>query len=484
MNDDSILIGAGEIPVSLPLRYANRHGLVAGATGTGKTITVQGLAESFSAAGVPVFVADVKGDLAGLAMPGVANPRIEERWSRIGVAQPPFAAAPVSLWDVYGKGGIPLRLSLSELGPQMLSRMLELNETQEAVLSLVFQFADDEGLLLLDMNDLRTTLVHLGEHARELDTRYAAFSRPSVAAIQRRLLLLENAGAATFFGEPAVQLTDLMRTAANGQGVVNILDARELINQPRLYTSFLLWLMSELFEQLPEIGDPERPRIVFFFDEAHLLFDGAPKALMQRIEQVVRLIRSKGVGIYFITQSPGDIPDDVLAQLGNRIQHALRAYTPSEQKAVRVAAQSFRANPLFETEQVIAQLGVGEALVSVLEQRGVPSVVQRTLVRPPGSRMGPLEDHERQSLLGADALFARYRTSHDPVSAHEILQQRAQRQLAEASNEKASPAREPARRSTREGPVEALLKSVARSIGSGLGRSIVRGVLGSILRGR
>jgi DNA helicase HerA-like ATPase len=484
LNDDSILIGAGEIPVSLPLRYANRHGLVAGATGTGKTITVQGLAESFSAAGVPVFVADVKGDLAGLAMPGVANPRIEERWSRIGVAQPPFAAAPVSLWDVYGKGGIPLRLSLSELGPQMLSRMLELNETQEAVLSLVFQFADDEGLLLLDMNDLRTTLVHLGEHARELDTRYAAFSRPSVAAIQRRLLLLENAGAATFFGEPAVQLTDLMRTAANGQGVVNILDARELINQPRLYTSFLLWLMSELFEQLPEIGDPERPRIVFFFDEAHLLFDGAPKALMQRIEQVVRLIRSKGVGIYFITQSPGDIPDDVLAQLGNRIQHALRAYTPSEQKAVRVAAQSFRANPLFETEQVIAQLGVGEALVSVLEQRGVPSVVQRTLVRPPGSRMGPLEDHERQSLLGADALFARYRTSHDPVSAHEILQQRAQRQLAEASNEKASPAREPARRSTREGPVEALLKSVARSIGSGLGRSIVRGVLGSILRGR
>lgn len=484
MNEDSILIGAGETLARLPLRYANRHGLVAGATGTGKTITVQGLAESFSAAGVPVFVADVKGDLAGLAMPGTPHPRIEERWSRIGIPQPPFAAAPVTLWDVYGKGGIPLRLSISELGPQMLSRMLELNETQEAVLSLVFQFADDEGLLLLDMNDLRTTLVHLGEHARKLDTRYAAFSRPSVAAIQRRLLLLENAGATTFFGEPAVQLADLMRTAANGQGVVNILDARHLIHQPRLYTSFLLWLMSELFEQLPEIGDPERPRIVFFFDEAHLLFDGAPKALMQRIEQVVRLIRSKGVGIYFITQSPGDIPDDVLGQLGNRIQHALRAYTPSEQKAVRVAAQSFRANPAFDTEQVIAELGVGEALVSVLEERGAPSEVQRTLVRPPCSRMGPLEDQERQALLGADPLFARYHTSHDPVSAQEILQQRAQRELAEAASEKTSPPREPARRSAREGPMEALVKSVARSIGSGLGRSIVRGVLGSILRGR
>ncbi len=499
MDDNTLLIGAAEQPVRLPLCIANRHGLVAGATGTGKTITVQGLAEGFSAAGVPVFVADVKGDLAGLAQPGEPSERIAKRWQKMGLPQPPFAGAPVALWDVYGEAGTPLRLSISELGPQMLARMLELNETQESVLSLAFRFADDEGLLLLDMADLNTTLGHLLEHADELGTAYAAFSRPSVAAIQRRMMLLENAGGAGFFGEPAVRLEDLMRTARDGRGVVNVLDARKLINQPRLYTTFLLWLMSELFEELPEIGDPERPRMVFFFDEAHLLFDGAARALSDRVEQVVRLIRSKGVGIYFISQSPGDIPDDVLAQLGNRVQHALRAYTPAEQKAVRTAADSFRVNPAFDTRAVIGELGVGEALVSTLDEHGVPMIVQRALVRPPASRMGPLSEAERQALLAACPMHARYARAQDPVSAHEILQQRAgerlqreERDAREAAEQKEELAREreqrrrePApRRSNRQSTTEALVKSMARTVGTGLGRSILRGILGSMTRRR
>jgi len=481
IDHEALLIGAAAEPVRLPLAIANRHGLVAGATGTGKTITVQGLVEGFSAAGVPVFVADVKGDLAGLGMPGSASERLSERWQRIGVAQPELRACPVALWDVRGEAGIAMRLSVSELGPQMLSRMLELNETQESALTLVFRFADDEGLLLLDLADLGTTLAHLGANVRDLGPGYSGLSRPSLAAIQRRLMLLENAGAQRLFGEPAMQLQDLMRTAPDGRGMVNLLDARSLISQPRLYSSLLLWLMSELFETLPEIGDVDKPRLVFFFDEAHLLFDSAPKALRQRVEQVVRLIRSKGVGIFFISQSPGDIPDEVLAQLGNRVQHALRAYTPKEQKAVRVAASSFRANPAFDTGSVIGQLGVGEALVSTLDTRGVPAMVQRVLIRPPCSRMGPLSDAERAALLRNDALYQRYRETRDPVSAHEILQQRA---LQPASAAAASaPARKPeARRANRESATEALVKSVARSVGSGIGRSIVRGILGSILR--
>jgi len=496
MDSKTLLIGGGAQPVRLPLGVANRHGLVAGATGTGKTITVQGMAEGFSAAGVPVFVADVKGDLAGLACAGTPSERLTARWQQIGVAQPPFAAAPVTFWDVFGEYGTPLRLSLSELGPQMLARILELNPAQEAALALAFRFADDEGLLLLDMADLQTTLAHLAEHAGELDPAYSALSKPSVAAIQRRLILLENEGGARFFGEPAMQLEDLMRTAADGRGVISVLDARKLISQPRLYTSFLLWLLSELFEELPEIGDPEKPRLVFFFDEAHLLFEGASKALGDRVEQVVRLIRSKGVGIYFISQSPGDIPDDVLAQLGNRVQHALRAYTPAEQKAVRVAAASFRANSAFDTGEVIGQLGVGEALVSTLDPKGVPTVVERAQIRPPGTRMGPLSDAERRALLEADPIYARYREARDPVSAHEVLQQRARGRVTDEAEEAPSRKRDsapqartereraPARRSSRQTPTEALFTSVARSVGTSLGRSIVRGILGSITRRR
>jgi DNA helicase HerA-like ATPase len=497
MSDEALLIGAGSAPSRLLLRYANRHGLVAGATGTGKTITVQGLAEGFSAAGVPVVVADVKGDLSGIAMPGSESARISQRWQQIGLPVPPFAGAPVRIWDVHGESGVALRLSISELGPQMLARMLELNETQEAVLSLVFRFADDEGLLLLDLADLGTTLVHLADNAKDMGSRYAAFSRPSVAAIQRRLLLLEEAGGTRFFGEPAVQLADLLRQAPDGRGIVNLLDARKLVSQPRLYSSFLLWLLSELYETLPEVGDADRPKIAFFFDEAHLLFSDAPKSLRERVEQVVRLIRSRGVGIYFISQSPGDIPDAVLAQLGNRIQHALRAYTPGEQKAVRVAADAFRANPAFETRSVIGELAVGEALVSTLDAGGVPTMVERVLVRPPSSRMGPLADAERAALLNEDLLYARYRDAHDPVSAHEVLSQRAAVAVGPEHPGASTPppairvprddapvSRPAPRGRQRESVGEALVKSVARAVGSSLGRSIVRGVLGSILRGR
>ena len=498
---DSLLIGGGSAPSHLLLRYANRHGLVAGATGTGKTVTVQGLAEGFSAAGVPVIVADVKGDLCGIAMPGSPGERIAKRWEQIGQPVPPFAGAPVRIWDVHGEGGVALRLSISELGPQMLARMLDLNETQETVLALVFRFADDEGLLLLDLADLGTTLAHLAEHAKDMGPRYAAFSRPSVSAIQRRLLLLEEAGGTHFFGEPAVSLGDFLQTAPDGRGMVNLLDARKLVSQPRLYSSFLLWLLSELYETLPEAGDIDKPKMAFFFDEAHLLFADAPKSLRERVEQVVRLIRSRGVGIYFISQSPGDIPDTVLAQLGNRIQHALRAYTPAEQKAVRVAADAFRANPAFDTRSVIGELAVGEALVSTLDAGGVPTVVQRVLVRPPVSRIGPLSDAERETLLRADPLHARYREAQDPVSAHEILSQRAADALERSARDEAPQIRfpreepqaraprEPAPRAEprgrqRESAGEALVKSVARAVGSSLGRSIVRGVLGSILRGR
>ena len=440
---DSLLIGGGSAPSHLLLRYANRHGLVAGATGTGKTVTVQGLAEGFSAAGVPVIVADVKGDLCGIAMPGSPGERIAKRWEQIGQPVPPFAGAPVRIWDVHGEGGVALRLSISELGPQMLARMLELNETQETVLALVFRFADDEGLLLLDLADLGTTLAHLAEHAKDMGPRYAAFSRPSVSAIQRRLLLLEEAGGMSFFGEPAVSLGDFLQTAPDGRGMVNLLDARKLVSQPRLYSSFLLWLLSELYETLPEAGDIDKPKMAFFFDEAHLLFADAPKSLRERVEQVVRLIRSRGVGIYFISQSPGGIPDTVLAQLGNRIQHALRAYTPAEQKAVRVAADAFRANPAFDTRSVIGELAVGEALVSTLDEGGVPTVVQRVLVRPPVSRIGPLSDAERETLLRADPLHARYREAQDPVSAHEILSQRAADALERSARDEAPQIRSP-----------------------------------------
>ena len=481
-----ILLGAGTRQVFLEPRYANRHGLVAGATGTGKTVTLQVLAESFSQLGVPVFVADVKGDLSGVAAPGKPHARIDERIRTIGIDDFAFGAAPVVFWDLFGEQGHPVRATVSDMGPLLLARLLELNDTQEGVLTLTFEFADDEGLLLLDMKDLRTTLQHVAEHAGELRREYGNVSASSVGAIQRRLLVLEREGAERFFGEPALDLHDMMRVARDGRGVINVLAADRLIMSPRLYSTFLLWLLSELFENLPEVGDTEQPRFVFFFDEAHLLFKDAPKALLDKVEQVVRLIRSKGVGVYFVTQSPLDIPESVLGQLGNRVQHALRAFTPKDQKAVRTAAQTFRANPALDTATVITELGVGEALVSVLEANGVPSVVERTLLAPPRSRIGPLEPDERRAIMSESPVGARYAQPLDRESAHELLRNRAEeaaRQAERESSREAERKPEPAaRRSNRQSAGEAFIKSVARAVGSQLGRRLVRGILGSLMR--
>lgn len=396
---DGILIGGNNVgQVRLNPRYANRHGLVAGATGTGKTVTLQCLAEGFSDLGVPVFLADVKGDISGISQAGSPHPKIDERVAKIGIENFTQRGYPVAFWDLFGKQGTPVRSTISEMGPQLLSRLLELNETQESVMTLVFEFADDEGMLLVDLADLRTTLEYLGDNSKELGSGFGV-SKASVNAILRRLLMLEREGGDAFFGEPALELKDFMQTHRDGRGMINILAADQLIMSPRLYSTFLLWLLSELFENLPELGDPEQPVLVFFFDEAHLLFKDSPKSLLTKIEQVVRLIRSKGVGVYFISQSPGDMPDSVLAQLGNRVQHALRAYTPKEQKAVKVAAQSFRANPELDTFTAITELGVGEALVSTLQEKGIPAPVQRVLIRPPHSRMGKATKAERAAIL-------------------------------------------------------------------------------------
>jgi hypothetical protein len=485
---DGILIGGSDSgPVTLNPRYANRHGLVAGATGTGKTVTLQCLAEGFSDLGVPVFLADVKGDLSGISQAGSPHPKIEERVRRIGIGDYTQCGYPVAYWDLFGEQGTPVRSTISEMGPQLISRLLDLNETQEGVVTLVFEFADHEGMLLVDLQDLRTTLEFLGEHSRELGAGYTV-PRASVSAILRRLLVLEREGGDRFFGEPALQLRDFMRTAGDGRGIVNILAADTLVMNPRAYSTFLLWLLSELFEELPELGDPEQPALVFFFDEAHLLFRDAPKALLERIEQVVRLIRSKGVGIYFISQIPGDIPDSVLGQLGNRVQHALRAYTPKERQAVKVAARSFRENPALDTVTAIAELGVGEALVSTLQDRGVPAPVQRTLIRPPASRMGKATPEERQAVIDGDINQKRYATPVDPRSAHEIILERIaarQQQEREAElAERAARAEHGQRRSSRarESAGDAFLKSVARAAGSSLGRKLFRGLLGSLLK--
>jgi DNA helicase HerA-like ATPase len=485
MNKGILIGGSSAGPVFLDPRYANRHGLVAGATGTGKTVTLQCLAEGFSDLGVPVFLADIKGDISGISQPGIPHPKVEERVQKIGMENYQQHAYPVAFWDVFGKKGTPVRSTISEMGPQLISRLLDLNETQESVITLVFEFADNEGMLLVDLKDLRTTLEYLGDNSKELGTGFGV-SKSSVNAILRRLLMLEREGGDKFFGEPALQLQDLMRTGQNGRGVVNILAADTLIMNPRVYSTFLLWLLSELFEDLPELGDPEKPVLVFFFDEAHLLFRDAPKALLEKIEQVVRLIRSKGVGIYFISQSPGDIPDSVLAQLGNRVQHALRAYTPNEQKAVRVAAQSFRANPLLDTVTAISELAVGEALVSVLQDGGIPSVVERVWVRPPCSRIGEATPSERQTLMDSDPNQRRYATPVDPRSAHEVLLERMaarqkQVQEAELAERAAKVGGKPASRG-RESAGEAFLKSVARAAGSSLGRKLFRGILGSLLK--
>jgi len=434
---DEIFIGGGGAELrarqTLPLRRANRHGLIAGATGTGKTVTLQILAEGFSNAGVPVFMADVKGDLSGMAQEGAPNDRLRARAELIGLDPYTPQAFPVVFWDLFGEQGHPVRATVSEMGPLLLSRLLELNDTQEGVINIAFRLADEEGLLLLDLKDLQALLREVGARAAELSLRYGNVSTASVGAIQRRLLVLENQGAAGFFGEPALQLSDMIATDAAGRGRINILAADRLINSPRLYATFLLWLMSELFEELPEVGDPDKPVIAFFFDEAHLLFNNAPRALVEKVEQVARLIRSKGVGLYFVTQSPTDIPDTVLGQLGSRIQHALRAYTPKDARALRAAAETFRPNPDFDTATAIMEVGVGEALVSTLGDKGAPGVVARTLIRPPASRLGPADPAVRAAVFAASPLRGVYDAAIDRDSAHEVLARRGAQAAAEAA---------------------------------------------------
>jgi len=545
MEEDAgkLLIGKGERPQYLYLPLANRHGLIAGATGTGKTITLQTLAEQFSRDGVPVVCADVKGDLSGIGAAGEPKPRILERAAELGVIDYAPAAAPVIFWDLFGKEGSPIRATVAEMGPLLLARMLELNETQEGVLNIAFKLADDQGLLLLDFKDLTAILQEVAEQAGELTTVYGNVSKATVGTIQRRLLTLEQQGAEHFFGEPALQLADLILTTPDGRGAVNVLMADQLIHSPRLYATFLLWLLSELFEELPEAGDLPKPKLVFFFDEAHLLFNDAPKALIEKVEQVVRLIRSKGVGVYFVTQNPADVPPVVLGQLGNRVQHALRAFTPAEQKGIRAAADTFRPNPAFKTQDVITQLGVGEALVSTLEPDGVPGIVERVRIVPPRSRMGPLTAEERERIMASSPVGHKYDEPLDRESAYEMLQDRAAAPAdaaaqnpwgvdpAAGSGESSNPWGVPTADNTasrriggavqgaprrralspppqpqnegggiadvlgsiltggggrRQSAAEALVKSAMRSVGSNVGRqvgnAIVRGVLGSIMR--
>jgi DNA helicase HerA-like ATPase len=499
---DSIFIGASrkpddsyQRPEQLLLKYGNRHGLVTGATGTGKTVTLQILAEGFSNAGVPVFAADIKGDLSGISMMGAEKDFLVARAEAVKLDPYEYQQFPVIFWDLFGEQGHPIRATVSEMGPLLLSRLLNLTEAQEGVINIAFRIADEEGLLLLDLKDLQSLLANLAERAEEIGARYGNITRPSVGAIQRSLLILEQQGGAHFFGEPALQIADLMRTTRDGRGAISVLAADRLMMNPRLYATFLLWLMSELFEQLPEVGDPDQPKLVFFFDEAHLLFDEAPKILIDRVEQVVRLIRSKGVGVYFVTQNPLDIPETVLAQLGNRVQHALRAYTPREQKAVRTAADTFRPNPDFDCAKAITQLGVGEALVSTLEDKGIPAMVQRTLIRPPASRLGPITPQERQQVMSLSPVSGQYDQTVDRESAFEMLQKKG-KQAADAAEaqarEKAAP--KEAEESgwsipgfgsgsgRRQSVGEAAIKSVVRSVGSQLGRALVRGILGSLRR--
>ncbi len=502
MQDNGVLIGASpDGQQFLNLKLANRHGLVTGATGTGKTVTLQILAEGFSRAGVPVFCADAKGDLSGLAAAGTPKDFITKRAQDIGLGEMAFERASTVFWDLFGEQGHPIRATISEMGPLLLSRMLDLSEAQEGALNIAFRIADDEGLLLVDLKDLTALLLEITHQKDMLRTRYGTVSKQSIGAIQRKILVFENQGGDMFFGEPALDIRDLMRIDRNGHGFINVLAADKLMQSPRLYAMFLLYLMSELFEDLPEVGDPDRPKLVFFFDEAHLLFDEAPPVLMDKIEQVVRLIRSKGVGIYFVTQNPLDIPDGVLAQLGNRIQHALRAYTPREQKAVRTAADTFRQNPAFSTAEAITQLGVGEALVSTLEDKGVPSIVQRTLIRPPYSRIGPLDFKEREAAMADSPVRGMYDEARDRESAYEVLTARADKRAQEEAAQKAREEHEkelarqrkeaekrerasrPRSRSRRSDSIaEAVLKSAGRSIGTQLGRAVLRGVLGSLLR--
>ena len=468
-------------------RMANRHGLVAGATGTGKTVTLQMLAEQFSRIGVPVFMADVKGDLSGMSRPGGGNARVDERVAQLGLQGFTHEPCPVTFWDVFGEKGHPVRTTVAELGPLLLARMLNLNEVQAGVLTAAFRIADDQGWLLLDLKDLRAMMQHVSENASQYTAEYGNISSASVGAVQRSLLQLEHEGADQLFGEPALNLDDMMQTDAAGRGFINILAADRLYNAPRVYASLLLWILSELFEQLPEVGDIEKPRLVFFFDEAHLLFSDAPKALMDKIEQVVRLIRSKGVGVYFISQNPLDIPEVVLGQLGNRVQHALRAFTPRDQKAVKAAAETFRSNPGVDVASVITELGVGEALVSFLDEKGRPLPVERAFVCPPGSRIGIVTDQERQQTMRSSLISGVYEKQVDRESAYEILRARAEKAVADSETEVTANAGTAARRPAGRQPdtlLETVAKTAARTVGSELGRRLVRGILGSLLGGR
>jgi uncharacterized protein len=498
MSDPSrLVLGFSDKEVALLAKYGNRHGLIAGATGTGKTATLQTVAECFSDIGVPVFMADVKGDLSGLAQAGGGNEKVDARLAQLGIANHGFRGYPVLFWDLFAKQGHPIRTTVSEMGPLLLSRLLGLNDTQEGVLNIAFKLADDDGHLLLDFKDLRAMLAHVAERSKELTRLYGNVSDASVGTIQRQLLVLEEQGGEMFFAEPALELNDLMRTATNGRGYISILAADQLMQNPRLYSTFLLWLLSELFEELPEVGDMDKPKLVFFFDEAHLLFTDASPALVEKVEQVVRLIRSKGVGVYFCTQNPIDIPDRILGQLGNRVQHALRAYTPRDQKAVASAAETFRPNPEFKTEEAIVQVGVGEALVSCLEEKGVPMVVQKTLIVPPHARIGPCDPELRKEALAGSPVAGKYDQLIDRESAFERLKAKEAENLpaaapappidvrpAEAPRQEAprydppAPRRAPQRRS--DTPVEAVTKSVLRAAGSTLGRQLVRGILGGL----
>ncbi len=460
---DSVYIGKSVKPEFIYLRLANRHGLITGATGPGKTVTLQGLAEGFSSYGVPVFCADVKGDLSGVAEAGVSKPWIEARAKEIGFT-PEFQAYPVIFWDLFGEKGHPIRATIASLGPLLMSRLMDLSEAQEGVLNIAFKIADDEKLPLINLKDLQDLLQNLADRASNLTTKYGNITKASIGAIQRSLLVLEQQGADHFFGEPALKISDLMRTARDGRGYISVLSAERLMQSPRLYATFLLFLMSQLFEQLPEVGDPDKPKLVFFFDEAHLLFTDAPKALLEKIEQVVRLIRSKGVGVYFVTQNPLDIPDTVSRQLGNRVQHALRAFTPLEQKAVKAAATTFRANPAFDTEKAIMELGIGEALVSTLDANGQPTIVQRTLVRPPNSRVGPITEAELKAVVRASPVAGIYEEALDRESASEILAKRGADQTASAAGDAG----------TKQAGAEPGAKSRSDGFWTTLGKQIVR----------
>jgi len=488
-----VLGAANGIPVEQLGSMSNRHGIITGATGTGKTVSLQILAEAFSKAGVPVFAADIKGDLSGIAAAGKPHPKIDERLAKIPLPDYNQRGYPTLLWDVFGKQGHAIRATVSEIGPLLLSSLLELNDTQTGVLYAAFKLADDDGLLLLDLKDLRALLTHMAANNKELKLDYGNISSASVAAIQRRLLVLEEQGAEAFLGEPAIALSDLMQKDFSGNGVINILDATRLTQEsPRVYATFLLWLLSEVFEELPEAGDADLPKFVMFFDEAHLLFNRAPQPLLDKIEQVARLIRSKGVGTFFITQSPLDLPENVLGQMGMKIQHALRAYTPKDRKVIRAVADSFRANPDFDTQSTITELGTGEALVSVLDSKGAPQPVQRTLIRPPESRIGPLTTGERKEKISSSPMAGKYDTTIDRESAYELLRERADTlansqtaadaEKAKGSTTSSRAAKAPKRRSNRQTPGEAMLKSTLRSVGSTLGRALVRGLLGSFRR--